>query len=112
MGCSHSTQSSSTDEEVLQALQKPDRIIIDCRSESEFAMGERFFGALNIPVDSLKDRISEIGAKDRTVIVYCAVGVRSCRAAKLLKETGFINVYATTNAKHLLNLPRQLSHKN
>ncbi len=101
---------TTSDEEVLKALQTPGRIIIDCRSQSEFPMGQRFFGALNIPVDVLQDRLSEIGSKDRTVIVYCSVGVRSCRGAKILTKAGFTKVYATTNAKHLFNLPRELSH--
>jgi rhodanese-related sulfurtransferase len=44
-------------------------------------------GSLNIPVDQLSSRLSEIeDAKE--VVVYCASGMRSARAARILAATG------------------------
>jgi rhodanese-related sulfurtransferase len=65
--------------------------LVDVRSTGEFASGH-IDGALNIPVDQLAARIGEIGPKDKPVVVYCASGMRSARAAGLLKSVGFATV--------------------
>ncbi len=44
-------------------------------------------GSVNIPVQELADRIDELAAADE-VLVYCASGMRSARAARLLAEAG------------------------
>jgi phage shock protein E len=100
--------SNSSDDEVLQALQTPNRLVIDCRSPGEFSAGDGFTGALNIPVDSVEKRLNEFGDKKRTIITYCAAGARSCRAADTLKTNGFLSVFSTTNANHLREIARRL----
>ncbi len=69
-----------------------DALIVDVRTVEEFNT-DRYQGAINIPLDSIKNRLSEFGAKDQTVIVYCRSGRRSGIAKKLLKEAGYTKVY-------------------
>lgn len=96
--------SNSSDNEVIAALQQPNRLVIDCRSSSEFSGGDGFTGAVNIPVDSLESRLAEIEPKERTILTYCAAGARAARAADLLKKHGYIKVFSTTNAAHIRRL--------
>lgn len=100
--------SNSSDDDVLSALQRPNRLVVDCRSPGEFSAGDAFAGAVNIPVDSTERRLKDFGDKDRTIITYCAAGARSCRAADVLKSNGFINVFSTSNANHLREIARRI----
>ena len=100
--------SNSSDDEVLAALQVPNRLVLDCRTTGEFSSGDGFEGAKNIPVDSIENRLTEIGGKDRTIITYCAAGVRASRAAGILSGAGFQKVFSTTNAQHLREIARRI----
>jgi rhodanese-related sulfurtransferase len=65
--------------------------LIDVRSVEEFESGH-LDGAVNIPVDQLDGRLAELEPKDKGVVVYCASGFRSARAAKALSAAGFSEV--------------------
>src|SRR5262245_49859038 len=58
--------------------------LVDVRSKAEFAAGHPS-PAINIPVQELEQRLGELEKKDQTIIVYCQSGVRSARAARILK---------------------------
>ena len=60
--------------------------IIDVRTEAEFDRGT-IPGALNMPVDSIRERKSELTNKN--LLVTCQVGQRGHTASLLLKELGF-----------------------
>ena len=60
--------------------------LIDVRSATEFSQGA-IPGALNMPVDEIRDRISELGNKN--LLVNCQVGQRGHTATLLFKELGF-----------------------
>jgi NADPH-dependent 2,4-dienoyl-CoA reductase/sulfur reductase-like enzyme/rhodanese-related sulfurtransferase len=60
--------------------------LIDVRTPSEYSKGT-IPGAINIPVDEIRDRISEI--KKEPILVNCQVGQRGHTATMLLKELGF-----------------------
>jgi len=60
--------------------------LIDCRTPSEFKNGA-IPGAINIPVDEIRQRVSEI--KKEPILVNCQVGQRGHTATMLLKELGF-----------------------
>lgn len=60
--------------------------LLDVRSPGEFASGH-LPGATNIPVQALAGRMGEVPA-GKEVIVYCASGMRSSSAARLLKGAG------------------------
>ena len=54
-----------------------------------FAFGERHLrGAVNIPLEELEWRVSEI-PRNRPVIVYCGYGGRSMQAARFLDSLGY-----------------------
>jgi rhodanese-related sulfurtransferase len=48
---------------------------------------------VNIPVQELDGRMSELEPKDRPIVVYCRSGNRSGRAARMLKEAGYVSVH-------------------
>lgn len=58
--------------------------LIDVRSPEEFANGS-IPGAINIPVDELRQRIDEIPSE---VVVFCQVGLRGHVATTLLSQYG------------------------
>ena len=60
--------------------------LIDVRTSGEFARGH-IPGAINISVDEIRERKSEIASKN--LLVNCQVGQRGHTASLLLKELGF-----------------------
>ena len=64
--------------------------ILDVRERSEYDMCH-IPGAKLIPLPELRVRLGEL-EKERQMVVYCHVGVRSGRAAELLLESGFKKV--------------------
>jgi len=60
--------------------------LLDVRTPEEFANGS-LAGALNIPLDSLRERIGEIPA-DKEVTVFCRVGLRGYIACRILMSKG------------------------
>jgi phage shock protein E len=65
--------------------------LIDVRTPEEFVSGH-IAGAINIPVDALQSRLSEV-ASDQPVVVYCRSGNRSATASDILAQNGFDTVY-------------------
>ncbi len=64
--------------------------ILDVREDMERMVFE-IPGSVNIPLGQLRNRLSELNKNSRT-IVFCAVGVRSYNAARILAENGFNDV--------------------
>ena len=62
-------------------------MLIDVRTPREFERGH-VPGALNIPVDELRDRLDEIDPS-KEIYEYCQVGVRAHTAYRILKQHGF-----------------------
>jgi NADPH-dependent 2,4-dienoyl-CoA reductase/sulfur reductase-like enzyme/rhodanese-related sulfurtransferase len=60
--------------------------LLDVRSEVECGRGI-IPGAINIPVDEIRGRYSEL--KNKNLLVNCQVGLRGHTASMLLKELGF-----------------------
>jgi len=60
--------------------------LLDVRTPAEYAAGH-IPGAKLIPLDSLRDRLSEID-RDGIITVYCGVGYRSYHACKILAHAG------------------------
>ena len=48
-------------------------------------------GAVNIPLGQLRDRLGELN-REKPVVVYCAIGVRSYNGARILMQNGFRDV--------------------
>jgi len=76
----------------------PKTILLDVRTKEEFeGKASPNFGtlknAINIPIQELQDRVSEINAyKNREIIVFCSHSHRSPRAAHLLTQNSFKQV--------------------
>ena len=58
-------------------------IILDVRTEREYKSGA-VKGAKHIPLDKLRNHVNELRKLNKPIIVYCASGVRSAKAAKFL----------------------------
>jgi len=75
--------------------------IIDVRTPEEFS-GGAYRKAKNIPLQTLPNRLNELGAKDTPIVLYCASGSRSSQAARILKKAGFSDI---SNAGSLSSMP-------
>ena len=64
--------------------------IIDTRTKEEYAL-DAIDGAINIPLDDLRERIEEI-PHDKPIVLYCAVGLRGYLAQRILLGHGFTDV--------------------
>ncbi len=73
--------------EQLASFDRNDSILLDVRTEAEFANGH-LPGALNIPVDELRRRLSELN-KEKLILAYCQVGLRGYIASRILSQHGF-----------------------
>ncbi len=62
-------------------------VLLDVRTEREFAQGH-LPNARNIPLEGLRERISEL-PRDRRIVSYCYVGQRGYMATRLLQQKGF-----------------------
>ena len=60
-------------------------------SEAEERMVFSIPGSIHIPLGQIRDRLAEI-PKDKEIVIYCAIGVRSYNAARILSQSGFDNV--------------------
>jgi len=65
-------------------------MLIDVRSKMEYDLGT-IEGAVNIPVDELRERLDEI-PKDKDVYIFCQVGLRGYVACRILMQKGYRNV--------------------
>jgi NADPH-dependent 2,4-dienoyl-CoA reductase/sulfur reductase-like enzyme/rhodanese-related sulfurtransferase len=84
--------------------------LIDVRSAEEFSRGS-IPGAVSMPVDEIRDRVSELTNKN--ILVNCQVGQRGHTATMLLKELGFnaVNLdggYLTWSNSPIAN--KEISH--
>jgi rhodanese-related sulfurtransferase len=61
--------------------------LLDVRESAEFEAGS-LPGAVNIPLATLRSRLSEL-PKDRKIVVFCRSGQRSYNAERILKANGF-----------------------
>ncbi|NLL46824.1 MAG: rhodanese-like domain-containing protein, partial [Clostridiales bacterium] len=72
--------------------EQEDYILLDVRTEGEFAEGY-IEGAILIPDTEIKSRAeAEMPDKDALILVYCRSGNRSKRAAEALADMGYTNV--------------------
>lgn len=81
-----------TPQEALQLVGSPDACFIDVREASEYEEGH-IPGSLLMPWNSgvLQQEWQSLPT-DRSLIVYCAAGSRSAKAAKFLNENKFSDI--------------------
>ncbi|MEG2871041.1 MAG: FAD-dependent oxidoreductase, partial [Clostridium sp.] len=72
--------------EVAEAAKRPDILLLDIRTEEEYAEGH-YQGAVNIPLDELRDRYHEID-QSKKIYVNCQVGLRGHIGCRILSQYG------------------------
>ncbi|MCB2305113.1 CoA-disulfide reductase [Clostridium estertheticum] len=75
----------TTDE--FSTYDRENAVVLDVRTEIEFDNGH-IEGAINIPVDNLRERIGELD-KNKEIIEYCQVGLRGYVASRILAQKDF-----------------------
>jgi len=86
----------------LDQLNNEDFILVDVRTDEEFNNGH-IKGAINIPVDSLRERLNELD-KNKTIVEYCQVGLRGYVADRILSQNGFKAYNVTGGYKTISSL--------
>lgn len=75
--------------EAVQLINRDKAIVIDVCSPAEYAAGH-VAGARNVPLDELATRLPQVVKNKATpVVLVCASGVRSRRAAAIAKKLGY-----------------------
>ena len=69
--------------------------LLDVRTPQENSQA-RLPGSVLIPINEIEHRIKEI-PRNKTILVYCAVGARSKPAAEFLSRNGYKDVYNMTD---------------
>ena len=101
-GCAAPTPSASpeantyrqiTMQEAVEMMDKEDNfIILDVRTEQEYATGH-IPGAIVIPNETIGlDEIPLLPDKDQLIMVYCRSGNRSKQASEKLVKLGYTNI--------------------
>ena len=75
------------DEALELAAEDGDAVLLDTRTTGEHARGA-IEGALHIPVDELREHLNE-PPRDKRLLVFCASGLRSYVACRILSQHGF-----------------------
>lgn len=65
-------------------------LLIDVRTPQEYSLAT-IKGAINIPVDDLRERLDEI-PKDKGIYVFCQVGLRGYLAGRILMQHGYTRI--------------------
>ncbi|BCN26148.1 FAD-dependent oxidoreductase [Vibrio alfacsensis] len=65
-----------------------DQVLLDVRNPGELESVGFIEGAINIPVDQLRQRMDEL-PKDKEIVIYCQVGLRGNVAYRQLVNSGF-----------------------
>ncbi|AMO56537.1 CoA-disulfide reductase [Endozoicomonas montiporae] len=75
-------------ENLPDALEDPQAILLDVRNPDEITQSGAIPGSINIPLDSLRQNLQQL-PKNKTIIVYCAVGLRGYLACRVLGQNGY-----------------------
>jgi NADPH-dependent 2,4-dienoyl-CoA reductase/sulfur reductase-like enzyme/peroxiredoxin family protein/TusA-related sulfurtransferase/rhodanese-related sulfurtransferase len=78
------------DWDFIEKSNPEDVILLDVREDME-RLAYKLNNSLDIPLGELRSRLDEID-KSKTIVTYCAIGVRSYNAARILMEHGFEKV--------------------
>ncbi|MCB1174501.1 MAG: rhodanese-like domain-containing protein [Leptospiraceae bacterium] len=87
--------------EVVKEKLENGALVVDVRSPMEFQSGH-FPGAINVPVEELMNKMDQLGAKDRSIVLYCASGARSGYAQSMLSRSGFTDVINAGGLFHIM----------
>ncbi|MFP3979865.1 MAG: FAD-dependent oxidoreductase [Desulfobacterales bacterium] len=74
--------------DAVDSLDPEKSVLLDVRSRIELKTSGTIDDAVHIPIDELRDRLGELD-KSKTYIAFCAVGIRSYLAYRILVQNGF-----------------------
>ena len=77
---------------IEEIIQNPAVTLIDVRSPMEFA-SDQLPGSINIPVDQVQAKATEIMEMARPIVLFCRSGARSGMALSFLKQAGATDIY-------------------
>lgn len=69
-------------------LDMSSHLLLDVRDNEEVELHESLKGSIHIPLDELRKRLSELD-KDKTYVIYCAMGQRGYIAYRMMIQHGF-----------------------
>lgn len=86
-------------------MNREDYVLLDVRTSEEYENGH-VTGAINIPLDELREKLSSLD-RNKTIVAYCQVGLRGYVADRILSQNGFrvYNVTGGYKSAVLMNLP-------
>ena len=98
-----------SEKELDRLLEKEQGFVIDLRSPWEYA-AYHIPGAVNIPLDGSRGEYKNL-PKDKTIVVFCAIGLRGYIVARVLMQLGYevmnlnggYRTYATVTASAPVN---------
>lgn len=77
---------------INELINNPNATIVDVRSEGEFA-GGHVEGSINIPLDTVPNRIEGFKNMSKPLIMCCLSGGRSGQAVGFLQQNGVEEIY-------------------
>lgn len=77
-------------------------MLVDVRTEKEFNR-KTIPGAINIPVDELRKRLNEL-PRNKTIYIFCEIGLRGYLAQRILRQSGYNEVYNLSGGFALWNV--------
>lgn len=92
----------------IENLQKSGAQLVDVSTEREFAEGH-ISGAVNIPLDQLRERIDEIDA-ERPVYFNCSSGLRSYVASRIVSGHGIVSYNLSGGYRFYHQIMEDLAH--
>jgi rhodanese-related sulfurtransferase len=98
--------------QAVQLMNRQKALVVDVCSGEEYA-GGHIVGARHIPLDQLESRLGEVAKNKSTpLIMVCASGMRSRRAANIAQKLGYEQVHSLQGGMQAwkeANLPVQKS---
>jgi len=74
----------------IASIDRERSVLLDVRTKMEYDIGT-IEGAVNIPLDELRDRLDEI-PKDKDVYIFCQAGLRGYLAYRILFQKGYTRI--------------------
>jgi len=75
----------------VEKIDRSRSMLVDVRTKREYSMGT-IEGAVNIPLDKLRERLDEI-PYDKDIYIFCQAGLRGYVAYRILVQKGYKNVW-------------------
>jgi rhodanese-related sulfurtransferase len=83
-------------QQLVDLVNREGAVVVDVREKNEFASGH-IVDAINIPLATLENRLSDLEKKKaQPIVIACKMGQHSGSAGTILRKNGFENVRRLT----------------